>query len=209
MKTLSEDTQTLLLQDEKTNAITEKLIIFCAPSGSGKTTLVRHLLSIYGEKMAFSVSATTREPRAGEIDGVHYLFLSKNDFENRISDGQFVEYEEVYQGNYYGTLRIEIEKLWKAGKIVLFDVDVKGGLSLKKIYGEKALAVFVRIPDLETLRMRLEARQTETSKNIEKRMSKAAFELTFEPQFDVTLINDRLESACAELEKIVADFLKG
>jgi guanylate kinase len=209
METLSEDTQTLLLQDEKTNAITEKLIIFCAPSGSGKTTLVRHLLSIYGEKMAFSVSATTREPRAGEIDGVHYHFLSKVDFENKIADGQFVEYEEVYQGNYYGTLRSEIENLWKMGKIVLFDVDVKGGLSLKKIYGEKALAVFVRIPDLETLRTRLEARQTETSKNIEKRMSKAAYELTFEPQFDVTLINDRLENACAELEKIVADFLKG
>ena len=184
-----------------------KLIIFCAPSGSGKTTLVRHLLGIYGDRFAFSVSATTREPRDGEKDGVHYHFLSREDFESKIANGEFVEYEEVYQGTYYGTLRSEIEKLWQAGKVVLFDVDVKGGLNLKKMYDGNALAIFVKIPDLETLRKRLEARQTETSKNIEKRMSKAAYELTFEDQFDVVIINDKLENACAETLCVVSDFL--
>ncbi len=184
-----------------------KLIIFCAPSGSGKTTIVKHLLSQFGDKMAFSVSATTREPRVGEVDGTHYYFLSKALFEKKMAAGDFVEVEEVYQGTYYGTLKEELERLWNQGKIVLFDVDVKGGLSLKKFFGDNALAIFVKVPSLEILHQRLIARQTENSKSIEKRMEKAAYELSFESQFDATLLNDELNAACKNSEVLIKKFL--
>jgi guanylate kinase len=184
-----------------------KLIIFCAPSGSGKTTIVKHLLTKFGDKLAFSVSATTREPRISEVDGTHYYFLSKSIFEQKIVEGDFVEYEEVYQGTYYGTLKEELERLWSQGKIVLFDVDVKGGLSLKKYFGDNALAIFVKVPSLEILHQRLIARQTENSKSIEKRMQKAAYELGFENQFDTTLLNDELNTACKNSEILITNFL--
>lgn len=184
-----------------------KLIIFCAPSGSGKTTIVKHLLTKFGDKLAFSVSATTREPRVGEVDGTHYYFLNKALFEQKKEAGDFVEYEEVYQGTYYGTLKEELERLWNQGKIVLFDVDVKGGLSLKKYFGDNALAIFVKVPSLEILHQRLIARQTENNKSIEKRMEKAAYELSFENQFDTTLLNDELNTACKNSEVLIKNFL--
>lgn len=184
-----------------------KLIIFCAPSGSGKTTIVKHLLTKFGDKLAFSVSATTREPRVGEVDGTHYYFLDKALFEQKKEAGDFVEYEEVYQGTYYGTLKEELERLWNQGKIVLFDVDVKGGLSLKKYFGDNALAIFVKVPSLEILHQRLIARQTENNKSIEKRMEKAAYELSFENQFDTTLLNDELNTACKNSEVLIKNFL--
>jgi len=185
-----------------------KLIIFCAPSGSGKTTIVRHLLQKYADKLAFSVSATTRSKRPNEVDGKDYYFLTVKDFEHKIAQGAFAEYEQVYAGSYYGTLLEELEKFWQQGKIVLFDVDVKGGVNLKKKYGKEALSVFVKVSDLKTLENRLRARNTETEESLKKRLEKAAFELTFESQFDLTLINNQLETSLVEAEKIIAQFCK-
>ncbi len=190
------------------NQVVGKLIIFCAPSGSGKTTLVKHLLSKFEKKMAFSVSATTREPREGEINGLHYHFLSRETFEKMVEDDCFVEFEEVYTGTYYGTLKAELERLWAEEKIVLFDVDVKGGLRLKNIFGSAALSIFVKVPNLDVLEKRLIARETENAKSIEKRMAKAAFELSFEKDFDCVVLNDSLETACNETENLVMKFLE-
>lgn len=184
-----------------------KLIIFSAPSGSGKTTIVRHLLSKYQEKLAFSVSAATRSQRSYEVDGRDYYFLSGQEFKSRIANEQFAEWEEVYAGSYYGTLKSEVERLWALGKCVLFDVDVKGGLKLKEAYGDKALSVFVRVTSEDEIRRRLSGRGTETDSTLETRMAKVRYELSFEEEFDVVLFNDDLELALEQAEHLVEDFI--
>jgi guanylate kinase len=184
----------------------QKAVIFCAPWGSGKTTIVKHLLSI-DERLAFSVSACTRNQRMNEVNGRDYYFLSVDAFKQKISEQAFLEYEEVYGGNYYGTLKSEIDRIWKQGKAVIFDVDVEGGLNIKKYFGEKALAIFVKPPDVISLESRLRERSTETEETLKMRISKAVHELTYENRFEKVLLNNRLEDALYEAEKIVNDFL--
>jgi guanylate kinase len=183
-----------------------KSIIVCAPSGAGKTTIVRHLLKTF-PNLAFSVSATSREPRKDEIDGLHYHFISSRAFRKKIDDSEFIEWEEVYPDQYYGTLKSEIDNLWSAGKHVVFDVDVEGGANLKNIFGDRALAVFIRPPDLNILEERLRARGTESDESLQKRLKKAERELTYESKFDTTVINDLLAKTCKEAEEKVKTFL--
>lgn len=184
-----------------------KAIIFSAPSGAGKTTIVRHLLSVEDLRLSFSISATTRARRGHEVAGKDYFFLSPQEFLQKARDGEFVEWEEVYKDQYYGTLKSEIERIWSEGRHVIFDVDVLGGLNLKKIFGDKALAVFVRPPSIEVLRFRLRNRSTETAEKIAMRIDKAQHELTFEPRFDMVLVNDILEDALIQAETRVRAFL--
>lgn len=184
-----------------------KLIIFSAPSGSGKSTLVNYLMKQPGMDFAFSVSCTSRAPRGTEQHGVEYYFLSPEEFRQRIANDEFLEYEEVYTDKFYGTLKSEVERLSDAGHIVLFDVDVKGGVNIKKFYGDRALSVFVQPPSIEELSRRLHGRGTDAEEVIQQRLDKAAYELTFAPQFDRVVVNDDLERAQAELLQIVRDFL--
>ncbi len=188
------------------NSSNNKVIIFSAPSGSGKSTIVNHLLSKY-PFLEFSISATSRAPRGKEKHGKEYFFFSTEEFEKLISQDAFVEYEEVYKGSYYGTLKSEIERIWAKGHTILFDIDVKGGVNLKKIFGDAAMAVFVKPPCVEELRKRLIGRGTDTPEAIEKRVAKAAEELTYEKYFDVILVNDRLEESLAEAEGLIDSFV--
>lgn len=183
-----------------------KLIIFSAPSGAGKTTIVRHLLRKFPQ-LSFSISATTRPPRAGEKHGTDYYFISKEEFLHRIARHEFVEFEEVYSGAFYGTLMSELERIWDEEKHVIFDIDVEGGLRLKKKYPERSLAIFVQPPSLDTLKKRLAARGTDSPEKLEERYEKASRELAYAPRFDVVLVNDQLEKACAEAEQLVETFL--
>ncbi|MCX6213551.1 guanylate kinase [Spirosoma sp.] len=186
-----------------------KLIIFSAPSGSGKTTIVKHLLA-ENNNLGFSISACTRDRRGrAEENGKDYYFLTPEEFKQRIDNDEFVEWEEVYVGAFYGTLKSEIERLWKSGKHVLFDVDVQGGLKLKEYYGDKALAVFVKVPDEETLRQRLIGRGSETEESLSKRLFKVHFEMSFQDRFDVILVNDDLETSLQKAQKLVDDFVRG
>lgn len=184
-----------------------KVIIFSAPSGSGKSTLIRHLMGL-GLNLHFSVSATSRPPRAGERNGVDYFFLSPEEFKTRIAQGDFLEYEEVYAGRYYGTLREQMDRQLAAGENVVCDVDVLGGCNIKQCYGDRALSVFIQPPSTAALRERLEARGTETPEAIEKRIARAEFELSFAPRFDTVVVNDDLEKAQAEVADKVRAFLK-
>ena len=185
-----------------------KLIIFSAPSGSGKTTIVRHLLKKYPDLLAFSVSASTREQRDHEVNGKDYYFIPKKEFRERIANNEFAEWEEVYAGNYYGTFKTEIERLWNEGKQVLFDVDVKGGLKLKEIYRDNALAVFVKVSSEAEIIRRLSERGTETEKSLETRLGKVRYELSFEDKFDVVLVNDDLGETLKKAEALVLDFIQ-
>ncbi|KAF0201071.1 MAG: guanylate [Bacteroidetes bacterium] len=182
-----------------------KLIIVSAPSGAGKTTLVKHLLNS-SLNLGFSVSATSRPKRTGETDGKDYFFLTTEDFREKIKNGDLLEWEEVYEGSYYGTLKTEVEKLLFAGKNVIFDVDVVGGLNIKKIYGKRALSVFISPPSIEVLELRLTNRGTDSAATIAHRMEKARWELDFAPQFDLILINDNLEAAKQLLLDKVKEF---
>ena len=185
-----------------------KLLIFCAPSGSGKTTIVKHLLAT-NSNLGFSISACTRDRRGRhEINGKDYYFLTPDEFKTKIDNNEFVEYEEVYPGAYYGTLKSEIERVWSEGKHVIFDVDVKGGLSLKKYYKERALAVFVKVPSMEVLEERLRERKTDSEESISARLFKVKFEMSFEDKFDTTLLNDNLEDSLKKAQKLMDDFLK-
>ena len=184
-----------------------KVLIFSAPSGSGKSTIVNHLLPLHPE-MEFSVSATSRPPRGEEKDGVEYYFLTVEDFRARIEADEFVEYEQVYEGRFYGTLKSEVERIWAKGHVIIFDVDVKGGVSLKKYFGDSALSVFIQAPSVEELRRRLIARATDSQEAIDERVAKAAEEMTYAPQFDKILINDNLNEAFARAEEMVDEFLK-
>lgn len=185
-----------------------KAIIFCAPSGSGKTTLVRHLLSIT-DHLGFSISACTRDKRGrNEVHGKDYYFLSIEEFREKIRENAFVEWEEVYPGGYYGTLKSEVERLWAEGKNVIFDVDVQGGLKLKEYFGDKSLAIFVKVPSLEELENRLRSRGTETEESLSKRLYKVKFEMSFQDQFDVVLLNDNLTESLAKAEFLYSAFVE-
>ena len=184
-----------------------KVIIFSAPSGSGKSTIVNYLLAKdFG--LEFSVSATCRAPRGEEKYGKEYYFFSTDEFKERIEAEDFLEWEEVYPGCFYGTLKSELERIWKAGHAVVFDVDVVGGVNIKKIFGDQALSVFIKAPSVEVLRQRLIGRGTDSMEKIEQRVAKAEYEMTFADKFDVVIVNDNLDTALAEAEKAVRDFLK-
>lgn len=183
-----------------------KLIIFSAPSGAGKTTIVHHLLSKIPE-LEFSISATTREKRGDEIHGSDYYFISKEEFLHKIAKKEFIEFEEVYSGTFYGTLRAEIERIWSHGKHVIFDIDVEGGLHIKKKFGDQALAIFVQPPSLEVLIERLTGRGTDSADKLAERIVKADKELKYANRFDVILKNYELETACSEALELVSNFL--
>ncbi|MBT8274582.1 MAG: guanylate kinase [Bacteroidia bacterium] len=184
-----------------------KLIVFSAPSGSGKTTIVRHLLEQEKLNLAFSVSATSREPRGEEKDGEDYYFISAAKFKKHIKDGDFLEWEEVYRDNFYGTLHSEVNRLWAHGKNVIFDIDVVGGLRIKKKYPEKTLAVFVEPPSVDELKIRLKKRKTESDEKINMRIAKASIEMATASQFDHIIVNDNLDKALEEAERLVAQHI--
>ena len=186
--------------------MSRKVLIFSAPSGSGKSTIVGHILALHPE-VEFSVSATSRPPRGKEQNGVEYWFLTTEEFRARVEADEFVEYEEVYPGRFYGTLKSEVERIWDKGNVIIFDVDVKGGVNLKKYFGDDALSVFIQAPSVEVLRKRLVARGTDSPEEIERRVNKASEEMTFAPLFDHILVNDDLAEAFAEAEQVVDDFL--
>jgi len=183
-----------------------KLIIFSAPSGAGKTTIVRHLLD-KNLNLEFSVSATSRTPRYNETHGKDYYFLSTEEFKKKITKGEFLEWEEVYDRTYYGTLKSEVNRIRDLGKNVIFDVDVEGGLNIKKFYGNEAYAIFVQPPSVDELRIRLQNRSTETEEKIQMRIAKAEQELSFASEFDVIITNNDLTQACKEAENLIRDFL--
>ncbi|MFD2517234.1 guanylate kinase [Salinimicrobium flavum] len=184
-----------------------KLIVFSAPSGSGKTTIVRYLLAQEELDLEFSISATSREPRGHEVDGKDYYFLNLKEFKNKIKNDEFLEWEEVYRDNFYGTLKSEVERIWSHGKNVIFDIDVVGGLDIKNIYPEKTLAVFVKPPSIEELKIRLKKRQTESPDKINMRIAKASIELATAPQFDHIIINNDLSTALEEAYTLVSEFV--
>lgn len=184
-----------------------KLIVFSAPSGSGKTTIVRHLLKHKELNLEFSISATSRERRGNEEDGKDYYFLSFEDFKKKIKNEEFLEWEEVYRDNFYGTLKSEVERIWAMGKHVIFDIDVSGGLRIKRKYPDQTLAVFVKPPSIDELKIRLKKRQTESYDKINMRIAKASAELATAPLFDAVLINDDLEKAFSESYILVSNFL--
>lgn len=184
-----------------------KVIIFSAPSGAGKSTIVNHVLGLHPE-LEFSISATSRAPRGQEKHGVEYYFFTADEFRQMIADGKFVEHEEVYPGSFYGTLKSEVERIWAKGHAIVFDIDVQGGVNLKRIFGEKAFSVFIQAPSVEVLRERLVGRGTDSDEAIDRRVAKAASEMEFAAgKFDYVLVNDDLETAFAEAEKVVGDFL--
>ena len=185
-----------------------KLIIVSAPSGSGKSTIVRWLMEQHPElKLYFSVSCTSRQPRGTEQDGVDYFFLQPDEFRQKIANGEFLEYEEVYTDRFYGTLKAQVERQREAGQNVVFDVDVKGGVNIKKYYGDEAMSLFIQPPSVEELRRRLEGRATDTPEAIQQRLDKAEYVLTFAPKFDHIVVNDDLETAKQEALRLLKDFL--
>jgi guanylate kinase len=187
---------------------TGKLIIFSAPSGSGKSTIVNYLLE-QGVPVAFSISACSRTPRGEEKHGEHYYFLSPEEFRAKVAVDEFLEWEEVYEGRYYGTLRSEVERIWAKGKQVIFDIDVVGGVNLKKQYGDQALSVFIKAPSIEVLKERLIARNTEDEANLKMRLDKAEEEMAYAKEFDLVIINDDLKTAQEEAYQKVTDFING
>ena len=185
-----------------------KVVIFSAPSGAGKSTIVNHLLGLHPE-LEFSISATSRAPRGQEQHGVEYYFYTADEFRQMISEDKFVEYEEVYPGSFYGTLRSEVERIWAKGNAIVFDIDVQGGVNLKRVFGEQAFSVFIQAPSVETLRQRLVGRGTDSEEAIEKHVAKAASETEFAAgKFDYVLVNDDLQTALTEAEGIIDDFMK-
>lgn len=186
--------------------MSNKVLIFSAPSGSGKSTIVNHILSLRND-IEFSISATSRLPRGQEMNGREYYFFTTDEFRKLIDEGDFVEYEEVYPGRFYGTLKSEVERIWAKGNTIIFDVDVKGGVNLKKYFGDKALSIFIAVPDIDVLRQRLNGRGTDSPEEIEKRIRKAEEETSYAPLFDTTLVNDDLNAAFARAEELVTTFI--
>ena len=185
-----------------------KVIIFSAPSGAGKSTIVNHLLEKFPE-LEFSISATSRAPRGNEQDGKEYYFFTADQFRQMVAEGRFVEHEEVYPGSFYGTLKSEVERIWAKGHVIVFDIDVKGGVNVKRIFGDNAFSVLIKAPSVEVLRQRLSGRGTDSPEAIEKRVAKAALEMEFaEGKFDYVLVNDDLETAFREAEEAVGRFIR-
>jgi guanylate kinase len=191
----------------KQNKKQGKLIVFSAPSGSGKTTIVRHLLELENLNLEFSISATSREKRGKEVNGKDYYFLSSKEFKNKIKKDEFLEWEEVYRDNFYGTLKTEVERIWAKGKNVIFDIDVSGGLRIKRKFPEQTLAVFVKPPSIDELKIRLKKRKTESADKINMRVAKASAELATAPLFDTVIVNDNLDKALKESETKVSSFI--
>lgn len=185
-----------------------KIIIITAPSGAGKTSITRHLLKTFPDQLAFSISAATRQKRENEKDGVDYYFMSVDDFKEKIKHNHFVEWEMVYEGKYYGTLKSEIHRIWKVGKVPLLDVDVEGAVHVQEQYPENVLSIFIEPPTIDELKRRLRSRGTETEESLAVRINKASFEISFKNQFDKIIINSELEKACCQAEEIVKNFLK-
>ena len=183
-----------------------KVVIISAPSGAGKTTLVKHLLKQFPQ-LEFSISACSRPQRQNEINGIDYYFISVEEFQKKIKENQFIEWEEVYPNRYYGTLKTEIERIWKKKHIVLFDVDVKGGINLKKIFHKQAISIFIAPPSIEILKYRLEKRGTENSENIKIRVEKAKYEMTFAKQFDYIIVNDNLNEAKENISTLIKNYI--
>ena len=188
-------------------SVQNKIIIITAPSGAGKTSITRHLLKTFPEKLAFSVSAATRAVRNYEKDGVDYYFISVEDFKNKIKQNDFVEWEMVYEGKYYGTLRSEMDRIWQLNKTPLLDIDIKGALHVQRQYPDTSLSLFIQPPSVEELKRRLESRGTETDETLQARISKAHYELSFSHEFDKIIINSDFAKACKEAEEIVKEFL--
>ena len=183
------------------------IIIITAPSGAGKTSITRYLLQKY-PYLAFSISAATRQPRGNEKDGVDYYFISEEDFKKRIAANEFVEWEMVYQGKYYGTLHSELNRIWQQQQVPLLDIDVKGAIHVQQQYPEQCFSLFIEPPSLDELKKRLLSRGTENAESLEARIGKAAFEISFKNYFDQVIVNDRLEDACAAADKAIGDFLR-
>lgn len=184
-----------------------KLIVISAPSGSGKSSVINEIINDKTLKLEFSISATTRNPRIGEEEGKHYYFMTVDEFKSKIEENQFAEYQEVYPGRYYGTLKSEIERINANGKNVILDLDVLGGINVKKMYGDRAISIFIKAPSIDELRHRLYQRGTDTIEEIEKRVSKAEYELTFAQKFDYCVINDQLPKAVQEVYEIIKKFI--
>jgi len=184
----------------------EKLIIITAPSGAGKTSITKYLLEKY-PLLSFSVSAATRAPRSGEQEGVHYYFITEQAFKNKIEANEFVEWEMVYEGSYYGTLRAELQRIWDLGKFPVLDIDVKGAIHIQQQYAANTLSIFIEPPSVDELRKRLESRGTETSQSLETRINKASYEMSFSHQFDKIVVNKDLDKACTDTEQVIKEFL--
>jgi guanylate kinase len=188
--------------------VKNKIIIITAPSGAGKTSITRHLLQTYPDQLAFSVSAATRKARGAEKQGKDYYFISLEEFQQKIQDNDFVEWEMVYEGKYYGTLKSELERIWQLGKIPLLDIDVQGAIHVQRQYPHSSLSLFIQPPSIEELRRRLESRNTETMESLQARINKSGYELSFSSHFNKIIVNDDLEKACAEARDIVSEFIR-
>ena len=185
----------------------QKIIIITAPCGAGKTSITRHLLRTFSDRLAFSISAATRASRGSEKNGVDYYFMSQEDFTNHIQHEAFVEWEMVYEGKYYGTLKSELQRIWQAGKIPVLDIDVKGAIHVQQQFPETTLSLFIEAPSVDELQRRLQGRGTETEESLQARINKAAYELSFKHSFDHIIVNDNLERACREAEQVVSAFI--
>ena len=186
----------------------QKIIIITAPSGAGKTSITRHLLQVFDGKLGFSISAATRQARGKEKNGVDYYFMSQEEFTNKIQHEEFVEWEMVYEGKYYGTLKSELHRLWKEGKVPVLDIDVKGAIHVQQQFPETTLSLFIEPPSIDELKRRLTSRGTESAESLHARVSKASYELTFKHSFDHVVVNTDLEKACREAENVVSAFLQ-
>lgn len=185
----------------------QKIIIITAPSGAGKTSITRQLLRVFAGRLAFSISAATRQARGNEKNGTDYYFMSQEEFTNKIQHGEFVEWEMVYEGKYYGTLKSELQRIWSQGKIPMLDIDVKGAIHVQQQYPETTLSLFIEPPSVEELKRRLQSRGTESEESLNARVNKASYELSFKHSFDQIIVNDDLQKACAEAERVVAEFI--